>query len=373
MDIVRTFTPDDIPAVAALFERVFRHRDSPPPAGLLQYIDSIYFHNPLYTDEQPSFVYDADGKIGGFIGVLPFPFEFEGVSVRAAIGGNYMVDPGIHNPLAGVKVLRAFFAGKQDVALTDTSNEVGRKMWGGMGGVTLQLYSLLWLRVLRPAGFGRSLLSRSRVGATIALFSRPIAPLIDAVATGIDGTPLREEPSGLHEEQLTPASLLESFRKVAAPFLFRPAYTEEYLSWLISMARQKREYGDFASALLRDDRGAVAGWYMYYPNPGEIGQVLQLCAMQGKLDSVMAHLFEDARVRGSVGLIGRGDANALSIYTAHNCLFFQRSMYTQVNTRRQDVLQALHTGKAFLTRLEGEWWTRLQGDSFEESVPAGPV
>jgi hypothetical protein len=367
MDTIRSFTPEDIPAVAALFQRVFRHTSAPPPPQLVGYLDSIYFHNPLYTEDLPSYVYDAAGKIGGFIGVLPFPFQLAGVPVRAVIGGNYMVDPDLRNPLAGVKVLRAFFAGKQDVALTDTSNETGRKMWEGMGGVTLQMHSLLWLRVLRPAGFGVSLLSRKRAGTPIAFLTRPLTPLIDAVTTGMSGSPLREGPSHLVAQELSPGSLLESLRTVTAPLSFRPAYTEEYLAWLLSMARQKREFGEFTSSLLSDERGSAAGWYMYYPNPGEIGQVLQVGAMPGQLDSVLAHLFEDARSRGAVALIGKCDAAVLSTYTAHSCVFFQRNMYTQVNTKRQDILQALLGGKAFLTRLEGEWWTRLQGDSFDES------
>jgi hypothetical protein len=365
MDTVRPFTPDDIPSVASLFQRVFRHKSSPPSADLSGYLDAMYFHSPLYAPDLPSFVYDAGGKITGFIGVLPFPFQMDGNPVRTVIGGNYMVDPEIRNPLAGVKILRAFFGGKQEVALTDTSNETGKRMWEGNGGVTLQMHSLLWLRVLRPAGFGVSLLARKAAGAPFALLSRPLTPMIDAIVTGMVHGPLREDPSHLRTEELTPESLLASLNAVGAPFAFRPAYDGAYLTWLLWMARQKREYGNFASALLLDENGGLAGWYMYYPNPGEIGQVLQLCAVPRKLDAVLAHLFEDARSRGSVALIGRGDANALSVYTAHNCIFFQRSMYTQVQTKRQDVVQALLSGKAFLTRLEGEWWTRLQGDSFE--------
>ncbi len=365
MDTVRPFIPEDIPAVAALFQRVFRHRSSPPTRDLTGYLDAIYFHSPLSAPDLPSFVYDAGGKITGFIGVLPFPFQMDGKPVRAVIGGNYMVDPDIRNPLAGVKILRAFFGGKQEVALTDTSNETGRRMWEGMGGVTLQMYSLLWLRVLRPAGFGVSLLARKTAGAPFALLSRPLTPVIDAIMTGMVHSPLREEPSNLSVGELTPESLLDALNAVATPLAFRPAYDGAYITWLLSMARQKREFGDFASALLSDDSGGLAGWYMYYPHPGEIGQVLQVCAVPGKLDGVLSHLFEDARSRGTVALIGKGDANVISTYTAHNCIFFQRSMYTQVQTKRQDVVQALLSGKAFLTRLEGEWWTRLQGDSFE--------
>lgn len=367
MDTIRPFTPDDIPAVAVLFQRVFRHTAAPPPPQLLGYLDTIYFHNPWCAGDLPSIVYDAGGKIGGFIGVLPFPFLMAGVPVRAVIGGNYMVDPDLHNPLAGVKILRAFFAGKQDLALTDTSNETGRKMWEKMGGVTLQTYSLLWLRVLRPAGFGVSVLARKKAGAPIAFLARPLTPFIDALTTGMTRSPLREEPSHLRAGELTAGALLASIRAASAPDTFVPAYTEEYLAWLISMARQKREYGEFASALLSDERGSVAGWYMYYPNPGRIGQVLQVGAMPGKLDAVLAHLFEDARARGTVALIGRSGADGFSTYTAHSCVYFQRDMYTQVCTKRQDITQALLGGKAFITRLEGEWWTRLQGDSFEES------
>ena len=31
-----------------------------------------------------------------------------------------------------------------------------------------------------------------------------------------------------------------------------------------------------------------------------------------------------------------------------------------------ELLNAVHSGDAFLTRLEAEWWTRFQGDSFVE-------
>jgi hypothetical protein len=51
--------------------------------------------------------------------------------------------------------------------------------------------------------------------------------------------------------------------------------------------------------------------------------------------------------------------------SALGCVFTNRGTHMQAHSRRKELIQALYSGDAFLSRLEGEWWTRLQGDRFD--------
>jgi hypothetical protein len=143
-----------------------------------------------------------------------------------------------------------------------------------------------------------------------------------------------------------------------------PDYDLQTLEWLVTEASNKQEYGPMHKVALYDKEGALAGWYMYYPNQGKAGQVLQCIGRQGIVKDVLGHLFDDALRHGSVALIGRFDPAIAREFSEMLCMIVQRGSYVQANSRNPDVLQALYSGNAFFTRLEGEWWTRFQGDKF---------
>jgi hypothetical protein len=103
---------------------------------------------------------------------------------------------------------------------------------------------------------------------------------------------------------------------------------------------------------------------MYYPSPGKTGQVLQCVGRPSTISAVLDHLFDDALHLGSLALMGRFEPKMAKELSEKLCIIVQRGSYVQAISRHPKVMEALYTGNAFFTRMEGEWWTRLQGDAF---------
>ena len=133
---IRPCTPDDIPAVAGLFQRTFRNQRAAAPASLQAYLRELYFEHPWRDPDLTSRVFVANGAVAGFIGILPLRLTFRGASIRAAVAGSLMVDKPRENPLAGARLLRAYLTGPQDLSLSDSANAVSRGMWERLGGKT---------------------------------------------------------------------------------------------------------------------------------------------------------------------------------------------------------------------------------------------
>src|SRR5246127_5623619 len=147
---VRACTPDDMPAVAGLFQRTFRNARVPAPASLTSYLRELYFAHPWRDPALASKVFVTDGAVRGFIGILPLRLAFRGATLQAAVAGSLMVDKPQENPLAGARLLRAFLSGPQDVSLSDSANAVSRGMWERLGGKVVPAQSMEWVRAFRP-------------------------------------------------------------------------------------------------------------------------------------------------------------------------------------------------------------------------------
>jgi hypothetical protein len=366
-----SFTPlqhADIPEIAQLFQKVFRRRTSPPPPALGPYIEKIYLNNPWQDDAISSLVFKNNGRVAGFLGVMPFPMTANGKTIRAAIGGNFMIDPSVANPVAGPRLLKKFLSGPQDLSYTDTATEQGKKMLEGLGAAAIPVYSQQWLRVIRPIEFAMRLGMRSTVLAPLAIMTKPVSFLIDSTLAVIPQSPFHQKKRELHGEELSAGGLLDAIRSISSGCMVAPAYTETSLAWLLKNAEEKKEYGPLRKIALFTREHQLQGWFLYYPNAGNLGHVLQVCAFPRTAHAVLSHLFADARDRGSLALTGRMEPKYLSELSALKCIFLHRNSSLVVHSKNPDIMNAFHRGDAFFTRLEGEWWTRLQGDTFNEGV-----
>src|SRR5919108_6274194 len=123
MKSIRTFSKDDIPQVIDMFQRLLLRNEGARLQSrdlLPDYFEQIFFCNPWYDEEISSLVYvNASGKVVGFLGVIPRPMLMQRHPIRMAISLHYMVEPESRTSLAGVHLLKAFFAGPQDLSLTD--------------------------------------------------------------------------------------------------------------------------------------------------------------------------------------------------------------------------------------------------------------
>jgi hypothetical protein len=289
-------------------------------------------------------------------------------SIRAAVAGNLMVDPSARNPLVGARLVRTFLQGRQDLSFSDTANSVSRKMWEACGGETLLLGSLQWLRVLRPAQFGGCLLKRHCGCRVLHIMLTPLSWLIDGVASIVPGSPFRRPPTddGYREDELNADEFMSAFPRVAGRFSLKPNHDLVSLDWLLARAFEKKRHGPLHSKVIRAKNGEVAGWYLYYGQRGATGQVLQVASAQDAAGPVLRRLIADAMRQGCAALAGQLTPAFAEALAATGYVFFSLNSYTIVHSRRTDILRSIERGDAFLTRLEGEWWTRLQEDAFQE-------
>lgn len=354
---VRPFATGDIPAVAQLFSRVHPRAYWNSPGECEAYFHQMFFANPWVDERLPSWVAMEGARAVGFIGVIPRPMRLRGRALQAAVVTQLMVEQENRHGLVAAQLLRKALAGPQTLTISDGANEASRRMWEALGGLTSTLYSLQWRRLLRPAQSALQRASSLHTRAA-ALLATPVAVLADAYAAHYRAL---RRPSGLIEEPLEGAALLEALERAAQRVALSPRYDEASLEWLLGHARAKRRHGELHACLLRERGGAIAGWFLYYANAAT-SKVLQLHAQDDAGHAVLDHLFQHAWRRGATVIEGRMEPRLARVLGQRHCLFQSTSAFALIHSRDAEVLGALARGDAFFSRLEGEWWMRFTGE-----------
>ena len=357
---IRPFTPQDIPEVVDLHKRVFP--GNPFPSSELEiHFRHLFFENPWYDADLPSLVYQEQGeKICGFYGVIPRRMRMQGRPIRVAVSSQFMVDPSVRNRLAAVELQKTFFTGPQDLSFTDGANDASRRIWEGLGGLTALPYSVHWTRLLRPARYFLERWKERGLSILAQVAMRPLSAVVDSLAARRRRSPFHQA-SQPPEENFDWEDLLGLLPEFAGPKSLRPDYDAHSLRWLLQEANSKKCHGQLRKALVRNGAGQIVGWYMYYLNPNGISQVLQLVANKNSIRRVLDQLYFHAWRSGSFAISGRMDPEFVADFSEERCLFNFKGPRMLVHSRRADLREAIQRGDAFLTRLEGEWWMRLQG------------
>ncbi len=353
---VRRAVEADVPHIAALYRRVWGAGDNESRRAGEEYFAEVLFENPCYDAALPSLVCEDDwGGVVGCLGVMPRWMAMNGRRVRVAISHNFMVEPSSRSTLAAVKLLRTYFAGPQDLSLAQ-GNDLSRTLWEGLGGSTVLLYSIRWTRPLRP---GRYLLAhpatRGLVGS-LGLALGPLCGVVDTLATWLPSSPFRQVSPVLGGEELGPDTMLAGFRAVTGDSALWPEYDERSLPWLLRMLERKKGRGALRGRVVRRGEHETLGWYLYYVDPGRIGEVVQIAAKDGSANEVLDHLFYDAWRHGLVALTGQLQPGFLSVLSDRHCLLRPGGASVLAHSRDPELLHAIHRGQAFLTRLDAEWW-----------------
>ncbi|MGE5609877.1 MAG: hypothetical protein ACM359_11535, partial [Bacillota bacterium] len=228
------------------------------------------------------------------------------------------------------------------------------------GGQTVRLYCLEWQRTLRPATTSLLLAMTRRTLRPLARMIWPVAQLADAVITRLPASPYRVcAPPGTLDETVSVEDLLACIDASSARYSLRPRYDRESLSWILRQAAQATSFGPLRSAIVRESRGEPAGWCIYYLRPGQVAHVVQLGAEPARARFVLDHLLAHVQRCGATGIEGPFDPHYLDDLARERCHFICPGLGVLVQSRNEQLLNAIHCGQGFLTRLEGEWWLRF--------------
>ncbi len=355
MDLIRPFQRQDIPRVLELFRAAFLNNGNHAPAGLESYFDRAIFQNPWYDEELPSFVHaQSDGSIAGFVGVQPKRLKLRGRRLRVAVATKLMVAP-TAGPLVAARLLGRVFAGPQDLLLSDISNAAGRRIWEGLGGVTVLLYSLQWQRLLRPVRHGLSWLRARGVPGVITRALNPLGSVADSLLTRWSAPSASSAGDGYSVEDLPLDVLATRLPDLLGGRALQPEYDEPWLQWILELAQQNDPQRVLRRRLVRDARQDPAGWFLYFLESQGAAEVVQLVARKNAAAAVFQALLADASTAGAAMVSGRLEPGMVTEMSERHCYFREAGLWTLAYTKQAEILDAILGGSAFLSRLEGEW------------------
>lgn len=362
--IVRDLQVGDVEAVARLFQDTFREtgrRSSELPA----YIENAFFSHPWSDPDITSKVFvGQDGRVSGFIGVFPVRLELEGRPVRGALAGSMVVEDPKANPLAGARLLRAFLAGPQDISFTETANRIALGMWQKAGYPLDAGYSLNWLRILRPSSALVDMASRKAAPAGMLL---PFARIVDRACGRLPWAPFAPEKTGPGRVTFDDVALpdfADAVMSLSHHYPLHPAWDDVSLAWFLQHAEQKRKFGHPEWRVGRSPNGKVMGAYAYFAQPGRIGWVLQALCSPGTEADLADDMFAHAYAMGASGLRGAAHPWLIPALMSRKTVFFGRTFYV-AHARDKALLEPVRNGRALISGLAGEGWTRLIGDRFD--------
>ncbi len=355
---LRDLEPTDLPALARLHRQVFGGAGG----GLEELLGDILLHHPWPDRRLESQVWEEDGEIVGFLGIMPRPMVYDGEPVLAAVGHNFMVRPDRRSSLGAIELVRAFMTGPQDLSLAEGTDD-SRRLWRALGGTVAPAFSLRWTRPLEPARHALALLARRGVRA--ASWLRPLGAAADGIAARLPRSPFRRRRpaardgagAALEAAPLDAAGLAAAIRRRSRGVPLAPRYAAAELAWMLEVLDRHAAGGTLRGRLLRRD-GEIAGWHLGFLRPHGIAEVVQIGAAEDDAAEVVDDLFEDLRAHGAVAAAGRLDPALMPALTARHCLIHRSSgpHWLLAHGRDERLVRAVHTGEAFLTRLEGEWW-----------------
>jgi len=371
---IRPFASDDVGQVARLHHSLYRcsedySRDM--DLAYASFFHDVYLGNPWYEEQLSSLVYeDADGKITGFLGVMPRSMRIDGRPVQAAVSSMFMVEPNSRSSLAALQLMKAFMSGPQDLSLADEATEGARKLWERLGGHTSHLNSIYWTLPLRPAGFVNLRMARRDPLRPLAKASLPFCKVLDS-ALAACGRGFHPPQPRLLEESLDIQTLLECARTLRDSRRLHPEYQETSLRWLLETGEHEGAGGKLEKLAVRNADHELVGWYIYHLSKGGVAELLQIGFKHDSAKDVLDHLLHRTWSQGAVAVAGRLDRRLMP-HLGGNYLMNPR-YWMLVHSKNPELVDLIDRGENDLSRLEGEWCLQFHMGRYKNHPPSSAV
>ena len=352
MDLIRKFESTDIEQVADLHRNVFSLTITRPERHRAYFSEQFLSSDPA---SPPSLVYESeDGRILGFLGVAARRFCFGNKKITAALSSQFVVHPDGRGRLTGIHLLREFLNGPQELSFTDEANETSKRIWVALGGAASIVQGVHWVVPLRPVELACCQYAPAWVAATFGGAAR----VLDRFVSSLPHSPFHNRKPELYSEPLSAEDMLTYLNDVIPQYDLRPHYDWRSLGDLMQRAGRKKD-GLLRGRLLRDKTNRVAGWYLFHRTHRGLAEVLQTVSREDCHQHVIEHLASDARSQGAIAVVGRLEPGLAEPLANQFCFLFRRKYTMLVHSRFPEILSAIHSGHAFISRLDGEWCLRF--------------
>ncbi|MEX0593682.1 MAG: hypothetical protein WD115_02820 [Balneolaceae bacterium] len=347
---------DEIGKIVSMTQDYFPGSRNVSPASIEKAIHDLYFHSILSETQFPALVSRSEnGEVEGFLGVRTSRYTYMGRTVVVTNCHHLMATEPARSQLVPMKLLQHFLKGPQDLSFADGAIEATRYLWERLGGVVSHADSLYFKTPLRPVSFATRNLFKSM---------RPtLRNRINSVSSGVDtagrllSIPLfhRKKPT-IRMEELSADRLIEGLDKLARNYTLFPVYDSRKIDDLFSLLEHEQRFGTLQKVGLYSDRDDILGWFLYYSNKGGVCEVIQAVSLPGYESLLHDAITWHAWSRGGVELCGRLMTTQLKSPLATRSICMPGRMWTLIHSRDCEMKNSIHSGRAFLTRLEGDLW-----------------
>lgn len=358
---VRAMEKADLPAVAGLFNKVFRQRDCEPGGDLKRYLETVFFGSPHYRPEHGSVVHEnGEGGIDSAILSVPMQFTVHGRRIVARLLCAFMVD-GKLGAAGAARLARSVRAARQEMCFSDSSSPVSADHCTAGGGVILPIHSLEWRRSFRPLVAAALLASRQ----IPALISRPMIRIL-----GLADRALRRWRPSLKATAAaglrTEAASMDAFFQCAAPMLerfsIRPTWSKSEFDWLVQVASLNRNLGVPQCRVVRAAEGRTIGAFLFFGEASRTANVLNILCEEGRELDVTAAMFASLDEEGYAVARGMGQPFLMNAISRQRWLSFRHRGYFCMVTRYADLKEAALRNDIYIGGLASESWSRLLTD-----------
>jgi hypothetical protein len=357
---VRPMTSADVPAVARLFLRIFRGADHPAGPDLQEYLRKLTLESPSYSETVGTRVYQQqDGGIPSALLTVPMRFVACGNVIAGRLLGVFMTDANT-GAVGAAQLMLALRPKPADFGFCDSASPTSCRHLLAIGGKPITVQNLEWSRSFRPLGalagrLAERFLRRRDLG--LAALARPV----DALLRRLVGEKDVEESGAPAVTEMSVPAFLAHAPRLIAHYAVRPLWSEDELSWLVSLAAQNTTLGAFTIRSVEDRTGAVVGAFVYYATP-RTARVLNILSLPGREVVVLDAMFRHLDRAGHAEARGRAQPALMTGLALQRWLVFRHKAFAMVLTRIPDVNEAIARGDVYVGGLAGEDWSRLMSD-----------
>ena len=348
---------DDISAVVSLSRKYFPRSRESFIHTLINRMAELYFEDgKLLPDVSPIVSRTAHGQINGFLGVITKHFRYRDRMISIANCHHLMATEEARKQLIPMKLLQHFLAGPQDISFSDGSSDSTRQLWKRLGGESVTGESIYYKIPLRPASFAAGHLLkkyRNRMGDSI----RSLANCTDSIA-GKMCIPLfyRKEETGIFLKHLNNEIMAVLLEKMKPYYLLFPQYDPSDIERLFRLLDGETRYGTLHKVALFDTNDQPIGWFIYYAQKEGVCEVIQAVSIPRKESELFNSLAWHAFSMGGVELSGRLMPSQLQTPFTSETVAVPARMWTLIQSNDVELKHIIQSGRAFMTRLEGDLW-----------------